>query len=566
MGGFFKKALSSITSKKAKEKGFKSLKVMLNITKRAVLQTIGTVMLPIIIIILILVTIASIVIPSMDEFANNVDASQLLPTDDNYIVKTDEEGAAPAVSKAQLDKGINVWLKSYSGMRKNALEVSSALVSAQDKYKVNAVFMLAIARVECGIGTNSKHGYNWWSFGIQSGYNYNSPDACVNSAANGIANGSYYFTQGKYTVNEIGEVYCPDSDIAGQSQPWQENVRNYMTDLYTAMGITPTSSAGAVQGDIISKAKEIMEYAQSKNMTYSCSSSKSIPGLKNGKYIDCSSYVSWVLYESGYTEFKGPQHSSSTFNSNTMKWKSVKESELKAGDILVYSGHVEIYAGNNQIYNAGSNRALRKKQPLKRTRKFEKALRPPSIVNSSTAGSTSKKGNGYTKTYSKNGKTYKEFKQSRGSYSGVKYSGGTIANSGCGPTSVSIVASGYGSKYNPGTLVSAAKSKYGVSNFAASPESTAKMLKTAKLNYKRYTGISKRQLSSHLKKGKPAVVSVNSSCNAMFTGATHYIAILDIKGDQVYVSNPNPKKKTGWVNISNVITCNSGRAAFLITN
>ena len=104
MGGFFKKALSSITSKKAKEKGLKSLKVMVNITKRAVLQTIGTVMLPIIIIILILVTIASIVIPSMDEFANNVDASQLLPTDDNYIVKTDEEGAAPAVSKAQLPR------------------------------------------------------------------------------------------------------------------------------------------------------------------------------------------------------------------------------------------------------------------------------------------------------------------------------------------------------------------------------------------------------------------------------------------------------------------------------
>lgn len=68
-----------------------------------------------------------------------------------------------------------------------------------------------------------------------------------------------------------------------------------------------------------------------------------------------------------------------------------------------------------------------------------------------------------------------------------------------------------------------------------------------------------------MRTGKPAVVSVNNSCGAMFTGATHYIAILAINGNQVYVSNPNPKKATGWVDISNVITCNSGRAAFLIT-
>lgn len=173
-------------------------------------------------------------------------------------------------------------------------------------------------------------------------------------------------------------------------------------------------------------------------------------------------------------------------------------------------------------------------------------------------------GDGYTKVTTYNNKTYKEYKQSKGSYSGDKYSGGTIASSGCGPTSVAIVASGYGSSYNPGQLIKAAKSKYGVSNFSASPEATGKMLKTAGLKYKSTFSLTKSQLKKHLKSGKPAVLSVNSSCGGMFTNNTHYIAILAIKGNDVYVSNPNPKKKTGWVDIADVMTCNSGRAAFLV--
>lgn len=561
LGGMIKKAVGSFAGKKIKEKAGNAMKIVLNTVKRVMLKAMRKIMLPTLVIVLVYLLLSSIVIPTI---LTDVNASGLLPLDDNYIVKTDEEGAAPAVSKSQLDEGIKIWLKSYKGMRDNALKVSSALISAQDKYKVNAVFMLAVARQECGIGTNSKHGYNWWSFGVNAGYSYDSPEDCVDTAANGIANGSYYFTKGRYTVNEIGEVYCPDSDIPGQSGPWQEAVRTNMTDLYAAMGITPTTLGGS-QGDILGKAKEIIEYARSHGFTYGAPG-KGIPELKNGKKLDCSSYVSWVLYECGYTQFKGHQHTSSEFYNNTMKWQTVKEKDLQPGDILAYNGHVEIYAGSGKIYNAGSTSAIKKDQPYKKSRSFERAVRPPVIANGSASGGISANGDGYTKVYSANGKSYKEYKQSRGSYKDVKYSDGTVASSGCGPTSSAIVASGYGSNYNPGTLIKAARSKYGVSNFTACPDSTGKMLKTAGLSYKYTTGVSKSELQKHLKKGKPAVVSVNSSCGAMFTGATHYIAILNINGDKVYVSNPNPKKTTGWVNISNVITCNSGRAAFLITN
>lgn len=197
-------------------------------------------------------------------------------------------------------------------------------------------------------------------------------------------------------------------------------------------------------------------------------------------------------------------------------------------------------------------------------------VKKESSSNSSDTGSSnSAKGDGYSKTYTTNGKTYKEFKQGEGTYKKVTYSGGNIATSGCGPTSASIVASGYGKNYTPGTLVEAAKKKYHVSNFTASPDATGKMLKTAGLNYTETFSLSKEQLKNHLKSGRPVVMSVDNSCGGLFTNNTHYIAILDInkKGDKVYVANPS-SKASGWIDIDKVIKCNSSpqRVAFLITS
>lgn len=197
-------------------------------------------------------------------------------------------------------------------------------------------------------------------------------------------------------------------------------------------------------------------------------------------------------------------------------------------------------------------------------------VKKESSSNSSDTGSSnSAKGDGYSKTYTTNGKTYKEFKQGSGTYYDVHYSGGNISSSGCGPTSAAIVASGYGKNYNPGTLVEAAKKKYHVSNFTASPDATGKMLKTAGLNYTETFSLSKEQFKNHLKSGRPVVMSVDNSCGGLFTNHTHYIAILDInkKGDKVYVANPS-SKASGWIDIDKVIKCNSSsqRVAFLITS
>ena len=364
-----------------------------------------------------------------------------------YIVKTDESGALPTLTKKQLKKACNC----LSGEQKeNALKFIDAVKDAEDKYKVNAVFSLAVFRKENGIASNQSGllGKGTYNIGSISGrYNnqyvivthsnvktqefrkYPNYDEAIVDYARNIAEGTIYFKDGRYDVDKIGEKYCVPPDN------WIKIVKEYIDDFYKAAGVSTVAE-----------------------------------------------------------------------NSSN---------------------------------------------------------------NSEAGSSNSENGDGYSKTYTVNGKTNKEFKQTSGTYYNVHYSGGNIATSGCGPTSAAIVASGYGKNYNPGTLVEAARKKYHVSNFTASPAATGKMLKTAGLNYTETFSLSKEQFKNHLKSGRPVVMSVDNSCGGLFTNHTHYIAILDInkKGDKVYVANPS-KKASGWIDIDKVIKCNSSsaRVAFLITS
>ncbi len=119
------------------------------------------------------------------------------------------------------------------------------------------------------------------------------------------------------------------------------------------------------------------KYLKDNGYTYNNNERKTIP-LTKEKTADCSSFVSWVLYIHGYTKkFGGIQKVSSDFsklakeikNGNGPKgWKSFsgnqEKSKLKEGDILVYGGHVEIYAGSgNKVYNIGATSHIKGSQP-----------------------------------------------------------------------------------------------------------------------------------------------------------------------------------------------------------
>lgn len=98
------------------------------------------------------------------------------------------------------------------------------------------------------------------------------------------------------------------------------------------------------------------------------------------KHSCCATYVSWVLQECGYLSDSEHTDSANTLQSllTSKGWIKISSvSELQPGDILCYNHHVEIYAGDNKIYNAGSGKSIRNSSPSNRSKTFSYALRAP---------------------------------------------------------------------------------------------------------------------------------------------------------------------------------------------
>ena len=172
-------------------------------------------------------------------------------------------------------------------------------------------------------------------------------------------------------------------------------------------------------------------------------------------------------------------------------------------------------------------------------------------------------GDGYTTTYTSTaGRTFNEFKQSRGSYKGQLYSEGTISSSGCGPTSVAIVLSGYGQNVDPGDI---AKAMGGAHNGGTNGSNLASALRKYGLGARQVSRPSASQIRTQLQSGKEIVVSVGSSPDSKFTGSGHIMAILDINSnDEVYISNPNPRTYNGWIPLNQFIKyCSYKYAVFV---
>lgn len=116
-------------------------------------------------------------------------------------------------------------------------------------------------------------------------------------------------------------------------------------------------------GTIVEQAIEVHRYVRENNYRYQMAGI-SVPNL-NGRTIDCSSFVTWVLVSAGINGFTEGmyQWTSSDFTSNAYGWQEVSVEEAQPGDIVTYSGHVEIIAGPGDgshflVYNCGGDSSI----------------------------------------------------------------------------------------------------------------------------------------------------------------------------------------------------------------
>lgn len=177
------------------------------------------------------------------------------------------------------------------------------------------------------------------------------------------------------------DVFCRQYEICGNYSvevPRRYKYAKYWYDLFVN-GVSTDSN-------ILAIAKQYHDFLRENNYYYSSDANKKRGGPPfgwqrgskdgtstgrnipiptspiedtSGRYIDCSSYVSWVLYEAGYRKDAGWQWSSSELLNNPMHFEEVSVSNMRQGDILVKDGHAEIYAGNGRSYSCGRTRSIR---------------------------------------------------------------------------------------------------------------------------------------------------------------------------------------------------------------
>lgn len=150
-----------------------------------------------------------------------------------------------------------------------------------------------------------------------------------------------------------------EKQAAGLVRRRKEEWDLFHTGYYSNTGTYYTPNNGGQYADIIlQKAKQCHDYVRDNGYIYD-QVGLNIPITSSVKTIDCSAYVSWVLYEAGFTQFKGAQHRSSAFATNPYNWEKISKENLQAGDIMVYRGHVQIYAGNRKYYSCGSDDSIK---------------------------------------------------------------------------------------------------------------------------------------------------------------------------------------------------------------
>ena len=168
------------------------------------------------------------------------------------------------------------------------------------------------------------------------------------------------------------------SSVAGLVRRRQSEWRLFQTGYYDTLG--KWYEKGTTR--ITQIADEIHKYMEANNYKYcvsfsnkyeehsnqsQCGWNTTFEASKTGYHTSCcATYVSWVLIDAGYLSPSEFSASASGLRATLAGkgWSIITNvNDLQAGDILYYSGHIEIYAGGGKVYTAGSGEHIRGASP-----------------------------------------------------------------------------------------------------------------------------------------------------------------------------------------------------------
>lgn len=211
--------------------------------------------------------------------------------------------------------------------------------------------------------------------GMQSCYSYLGKHG---QAYSGSGSGGYYYMDPAiagvtkiYATHEEFVEKClnggPEHADGTETTPWEqgqytawqvEKKLEVWEDIFGDYGSLSTTGGG----NLVQSAVEVHKFLRENGFTYA-QAGITVPN-ENGSTIDCSSYVTWVLINAGVQGFDAGmyQWTSWSFMANPYGWEVISQENVQPGDILVYSNHVEMYAGeaNGQllVYNCGGNYSI----------------------------------------------------------------------------------------------------------------------------------------------------------------------------------------------------------------
>lgn len=206
-------------------------------------------------------------------------------------------------------------------------------------------------------------------------------------------------------VSFMIDIYDYILDIAnGEVEVQSGDLSNLMGVGSFELGTFKTSGGsttlGEFNGNFLEIAQQCHAYVRQNGFTYV--NGNSIPITENSpKGIDCSAYVSWALYEYGYTDLGGGQLSCSggtivpwCNNNLDLVWQGCTHSvssitNIQPGDICIMgydsqqggtvTKHTQIFAGYDADgtaiwYNCGSTNSIRKEEGIEKYNSTSQAI------------------------------------------------------------------------------------------------------------------------------------------------------------------------------------------------